>query len=95
VKVFLKYILWCLILFCPCYSAAQNLDSLWKVYSNKSVADTVRMKAIHAIANVYLANSPILTLVALKNSICSTEYEILLCPSSLNNTKQNRNKRYY
>jgi len=39
-------------------SFAQNLDSLWTVYNNKSQTDTNRLNAIHAIAKSYVGNSP-------------------------------------
>jgi|ERR1700757_870364 len=37
---------------------AQNLDSLWQVYNNKSQPDTNRLKAIKSIAWSYRSNNP-------------------------------------
>jgi len=37
---------------------AQNIDSLWKVYSNKNQADTIRLQAIQKIAWSYVFNNP-------------------------------------
>ena len=39
-------------------SYAQNLDSLWKVYNNKSQADTNRLNAINTIARNFSRNNP-------------------------------------
>jgi serine phosphatase RsbU (regulator of sigma subunit)/tetratricopeptide (TPR) repeat protein len=39
-------------------SYAQNSDSLWKTYNNRSVADTLRLQAIDDMAWVYLYNNP-------------------------------------
>jgi tetratricopeptide (TPR) repeat protein len=41
-----------------CLSYAQNLDSLWKVFNDKSEADTSRLKAIHEITWSYRSNKP-------------------------------------
>ena len=38
-------------------ASGQNLDSLWKVYANKSQSDTNRLNTIHAITNFYYANN--------------------------------------
>ena len=39
-------------------SFSQNKDSLWKVYNNQSQADTIRLKALHAIVTMYRDNDP-------------------------------------
>ena len=39
-------------------SSSQNTDSLWKVYSNKTQADTNRLKAIQLIVRYYASNNP-------------------------------------
>src|ERR1700741_2441292 len=39
-----------------CY--AQNTDSLWKVYNNKTRADTIRLEAIDKVAWSYSLNNP-------------------------------------
>jgi len=36
--------------FIPCICIAQNIDSLWKVYKDKSLADTSRLRAIQIIS---------------------------------------------
>ena len=52
----LLYIIILLTLFKLCH--AQNIDSLWKVYNNKTLSDTNRMKAIIAIASADRENNP-------------------------------------
>jgi len=37
---------------------SKKIDSLWAIYKNKAEADTARLKATHAIANMYLYNNP-------------------------------------
>src|ERR1700749_4986895 len=42
---------------------AQNKDSLWLGYNNKSQPDTVRLKALYDLANSYLDNNPYTSIV--------------------------------
>lgn len=51
-----KHSLFIILVICYCTSFAQTqlLDSLWKVYNNKSQADTNRLKAVHDIARNYI-----------------------------------------
>lgn len=51
--------LWLATSFC----LAQNKDSLWLVYNNKSLADTTRLKALYDLANSYLDNNPYTAIV--------------------------------
>ena len=37
---------------------SQNIDSLWRISNNIKQADTSRLKAMHAIANIYRDNKP-------------------------------------
>ena len=37
---------------------SQNIDSLWKVYNNKAIADSNRLKAIQGIVSFYRDNNP-------------------------------------
>lgn len=39
-------------------SQSQNLDSLWKIYNNKSTIDSLRLISIHKIANFYIYTNP-------------------------------------
>jgi len=48
----------CLLLFFSVASYSQNYDSLWRVYNNKSLTDSNRLKAIHLIAWSYTNNNP-------------------------------------
>ena len=41
-----------------CFSRAQNLDSLWQVYNNKTQADTNRLKALQTLIRNYSGNNP-------------------------------------
>src|ERR1700747_2194792 len=55
-----KYFLF-IFLFISCFcffSQNQKQDSLWSVYNNKSLPDTSRLKAIHAIAWNLRGNNP-------------------------------------
>src|SRR5438132_356793 len=52
--LYILFVLFLQVLFCP----AQNLDSLSRVYNNKTYADTNRLKAIHIIAWSYTGNNP-------------------------------------
>src|ERR1700741_2477037 len=54
-KRFLLFIL--LIIGCG-FCFAQNIDSLWVVYNNRSEADTNRLKAIDAIVLIYINSNP-------------------------------------
>jgi len=53
----IKYIFFTSILITQ-FCSGQNVDSLWKVYNNKEQPDTVRLKAIDAIANSYVRHKP-------------------------------------
>ncbi len=60
-KVFLKYFILVLVIASiakQSYSQNKKPDSLWFVYNNKAKADTNRLEAIHAIANIYRDNNP-------------------------------------
>ena len=58
---------------------AQNLDSLWTVYNNKTQADTNRLKAIDALAKSYSSNEP-------DSAILLAEQELKLA-NSIHNDK--------
>ena len=45
-------------IFASIISVAQNTDSLWKIYNDKTKADTNRVNAIHDIARSYINNNP-------------------------------------
>ena len=44
-----------------CYS--QNTDSLWKVYNDKTQADTCRINALQTIAMILVSNKPDTTII--------------------------------
>src|ERR1700749_4076877 len=41
-----------------CFSRAQNLDSLWQVFNNKTQADTNRLKSLQTLIRKYSGNNP-------------------------------------
>src|ERR1700740_1259309 len=45
-------------LFYSFISVGQNMDSLWKVYNNKTQPDTNRLKALQTISKSYITNKP-------------------------------------
>ncbi|HTA63023.1 MAG TPA: tetratricopeptide repeat protein [Bacteroidia bacterium] len=47
----------------PSFCSAQNKDSLWAIYNNKSQADTTRLIALYSLANSYLDNNPYTSIV--------------------------------
>jgi tetratricopeptide (TPR) repeat protein len=55
-KKFLYIVIFSILLLQLC--CAQNLDSLWKVYNDKSQVDTNRLNALHSIAWFYSNNNP-------------------------------------
>lgn len=64
----------------PGIAIAQNLDSLWKVFNNKALPDTNRLKAIDAIAWSYNGNNPDTT--------------ILLAEKQMKFAQESRNKKF-
>jgi len=54
---------------------AENIDSLWTIYNNKTQADTNRLKAIQAIAWGYRSNKP-------DTAIILAEQELTLAQAS-------------
>src|ERR1700745_1994173 len=53
-----RFLLFIFLSICSCLSVGQKLDSLWKVYNDKTQADTARVNAIHNIARSYMNNKP-------------------------------------
>src|ERR1700747_1485212 len=48
---------------------AQNTDSLWKVYKDKTQADASRIKALQELAMSYVSNKPDTTLVLAEEAL--------------------------
>ena len=48
---------------------AQNLDSIWKVYNDKTLSDTTRLKAILIISKKYLSNNPDRAIIIAKQEL--------------------------
>ncbi len=51
------------------FSQNKKLDSLWSVYTNKTQADTNRLKAIYDIARSYMGNNPDTAIVLEKQQL--------------------------
>ena len=53
-----RYLLFTFLIFSHFFSIAQNIDSLWVIYNNKSQPDTNRLKALQTISKSYITNNP-------------------------------------
>src|SRR6185437_14630596 len=53
-----KWLFFIFLITCFCFSNGQNLDSLWKVYNDKTQIDTNRLKAIQTLVRNYSTNNP-------------------------------------